>query len=616
MTAGPRIRMLASALLALVASSVTSAGAQQVQLELARGGRTSYVISADASTGETGRFAARELSSYLGRISGAVFRVSSTSGARRVILLSVEPRPSFDDYSIEVRGDTIALTGSTPRAALYASYDLLERLGCRWIAPKLAFYTKTEAEVVPRRRTLVYRGPKIVEEHPTFAARKINVEEGLSHDVASLRAMADWMAKSRFNLISFPINYGGAGRVFWANWRREITPALKLRGIAIEVGGHGYQNFLNARMEGAGLFQAHPDWFGRDSSCAPSRAPEDVFNTSNPDAVSFVSAQAVRYMAGHREVDILEFWPPDGARWSACPDDRAESAPDRHATLLNTISRQLRVARPDALLQTIAYAEAQDPPSRVKLDERIMVDVCPIRQNFDYQIDDPRAPNNAQYATLIRNWRSSFAGHLSLYSYFRRYAWLSLPVIMPHFMQHDMKWYASIPLQGISSYAEPGDWYTYELNHYVFARLAWKPGVDVDSLTSEYVVLRYGRQRNTAAAAYRTMEDVVRRYGSLQYTTPKAPADIAAARQRIDAARRALSGSSPGVKRLRLMMEFASRDLAIQERRVAGDTTAMRPLIEDVVRFVTANGDKGVFVLTQRNDRARIYRHYGLRADG
>jgi hypothetical protein len=63
------------------------------------------------------------------------------------------------------------------------------------------------------------------------------------------------------------------------------------------------------------------------------------------------------------------------------------------------------------------------------------------------------------------------------------------------------------------------------------------------------------------------------------------------------------------------MLDYASRDLAIQEHRTAGDTAAMRPLVAELVEFHTKNADKGVFLLSGRNDRARIFRHYSLQAD-
>lgn len=610
MKAGPRNSMLASALLVVMAGR---AAAAEASLELARGGRTDYVITADASTGETGALAARELSSYLERISGAAFHVSSGGAARKVITLRIERASSPDDYTIAINGDTLALSGATPRAVLFASYDLLTRLGCRFIAPQLSFYSAGEAEHVPRSATLVYRGATRVAEHPVFAMRKLNVEEGLSHDSASLRAIVAWMPKARFNTISVPMDYGGGGRVKWDNWRLSLTQELRQRGIEIEVGGHGYQNFLNASMQDGALFTQHPDWFGRDSTCAPSRAPQNVFNTTNADAVSFVTAEAARYLRERAEIDILELWPPDGARWSACASSSPEGAPDRQARLLNTVSAALRETRPAARIQTIAYSEAKDPPSHVALDARILVDVCPIAQNFAFAIDDPRGPNNAQYATLIRDWRRSFSGHLGLYSYYRRYAWLSLPVILPHYMQHDLQWYASVPMQGISTYAEPGDWYTYELNHWVLAQLAWNPGIDVDAAVAEYLRIRHPQDAKAAGVAYATMEDVVRRFGSIQYATPRTAAEIRSARERIDVARRGIDPRNS--RRLDLMLDYASRDLVIQEHRAAGDTAAMRPLIAQLVDFQTNNADKGVFLLSGRNDRARIFRHYSLAAD-
>ncbi|MDB4888257.1 MAG: hypothetical protein JWL61_112 [Gemmatimonadetes bacterium] len=602
--------MLAFALLVVVARPAVAA---EGSLELARGGRTEYVITTDASTGETGRFAALELSSYLGRISGAAFRISASSGARKVITLRLERASSPDDYTIAVNGDTLALSGSTPRAVLFATYDLLTRLGCRFIAPQLSFYAPGEAEHVPHAETLVYRGATRVAEHPAFAMRKLNVEEGLSHDSASLQAIVAWMPKARFNTISVPMDYGGGGRVKWDNWRVSLTPELRRRGMDVEVGGHGYQNFLNASMQDGAVFAQHPDWFGRDSTCAPSRAPQNVFNTTNAGAVAFVTTEATRYLRERGEIDVLELWPPDGARWSACASTSTEGAPDRQARLLNTVSAALREARPGARVQTIAYDEAKEPPSHVMLDARILVDVCPIGQNFDFAIDDTRGPNNAQYAALIRNWRRSFTGHLGLYSYYRRYAWLSLPVILPHYMQHDLQWYASVPMQGISTYAEPGDWYTYELNHWVFAQLAWNPDIDVDTAVAEYVHIRYPTDAKAAGVAYATLEDVVRRFGSIQYATPKTAAEIRSARERIDAVRKRFDPRYS--QRLDLMLDYASRDLAIQERRAVGDTAAMRPLVAQLVDFHVKYADKGVFLLSGRNDRARIFRHYSLPAE-
>ena len=72
-------------------------------------------------------------------------------------------------------------------------------------------------------------------------------------------------------------------------------------------------------------------------------------------------------------------------------------------------------------------------------------------------------------------WHKVFDGDISIYSYYRKYAWDSLPVIIPHYMQKDLQWYAKVPVQGVSTYAEPeaeqqrwrlrGGWSSYPSTH-------------------------------------------------------------------------------------------------------------------------------------------------------
>src|SRR4029079_19314952 len=121
-----------------------------------------------------------------------------------------------------------------------------------------------------------------------------------------------------------------------------------------------------------------------------------------------------------------------------------------------------------------------EPPETVTFDRSVLVDFGPIAQCFEYQIDDPASNVNAKYAHALKGWRTQFNGDISIYSYYRKYAWNSLPIITPHYMQKDLQFYHSLGVHGVSSYSEPGDWFTYELNHYVLGHLAWNPDVDVD----------------------------------------------------------------------------------------------------------------------------------------
>lgn len=365
---------------------------------LAKNNRAQVIISLPVKPSAVQQFAGAELARYLKQISGAVFSIQSLS-AGRAIVLKRDSKKQPEDYRISVQGKSIILSAGSDRAILYAVYDLLSRLGCRWIAPGFAFYNGT-AEYIPHRLVLSYNNLNPVNRHPAFAYRKLDVEEGRTHTIENLKQMIGWMPKLRFNTLMVPLDYQGSGRVQWDKWRKELTPELKKRGLLIEVGGHGYQNYMNAGMENGSLFKQHPDWFGKDKDCKPSPAEYLVFNTSNRDAMQYFVNGILSYLKQHPEIDIFDFWPPDGAHWADCPEWQSWGSPeDRQARLINLVDSAVKAYRPDLRLEIIAYDKTIFPPRNVTINKRLMVDICPIDQNFETQIYDTIAPANIKYAT-------------------------------------------------------------------------------------------------------------------------------------------------------------------------------------------------------------------------
>src|SRR6185503_17910089 len=100
-------------------------------------------------------------------------------------------------------------------------------------------------------------------------------------------------------------------------------------------------------------------------------------------------------------------------------------------------------------------------------------------------------------------------------------------------MQKDLQWYVKVPVQGVSTYAEPGDWCTYELNHYVLAALAWDPDADVDAIVKKFCEARYGKVAAEARALLTTLEDITRNTGSIPNTSLKSAERIDADRDRL-----------------------------------------------------------------------------------
>src|SRR5207248_6577399 len=150
----------------------------------------------------------------------------------------------------------------------------------RFLAPSFALY-EGSAEIIPPKSHFQLAFDHGVQK-PALKFRKIYVEEGHSHTPENLAQIVEWMPKVGFNTLVVPTNYQGAGRVMWDNFRERVAPECQKRGITIEVGGHGYQNFLNAEMEDGKLFAQHPEWFGQNAASQRMKNKGWVFCTSNP----------------------------------------------------------------------------------------------------------------------------------------------------------------------------------------------------------------------------------------------------------------------------------------------------------------------------------------------
>jgi hypothetical protein len=599
----------------------STTGWRKIRLAANKNALAAIVLAAPSSLAQ--QYAAKELRHYLNKISGAVFNIKAgEQDGKATIALQVDEQLPIEDYTISIRNQDIILAGGSDRALLYAAYDFLKQLGCCWLAPQFSFYNGF-AEYVPYKPVLEYEAGADRYEHPAFTFRKLDVEEGRSHNLANLKQMIEWMPKVRLNTFMVPLNYQGSGKVQWDNWRNELVPELKKRGLLIEVGGHGYQNFLNAGMEDGTLFKNHPDWFGRNKNGEPDPAKNLVFNTSNDEAVDYLVTHLVNYITAHPEIDIFDFWPPDVARWAETPAWKQWGSPaDRQATLVNKVNREIKKINPRLRLEIIAYGQVLEPSQNVSLDSSILVDICPINQSFEQPLFRSDHPNNKAYAKTIEQWRKVFTGAIGLYSYYRKYAWRSLPVILPHYMQQEMKDYAQLPLQGISTYAEPGDWFTYELNHYALAALAWNPNVSIEALLDRYFEYRYGPAKQIAADAYSSLERLVRVYSSIPYSTLKpldeiknAQALLLLQRNKIDAALAARTGSShSGLSRLLLMMDYAIYDMDLLEGMVSGrDEKYVSKKLQQLVQLLGQNSGIGIF-LTSGNTVETLQKHYAARA--
>lgn len=481
----------------------------------------------------------------------------------------------LDSFAIQTLQDVLILTGSTHRGTLYAVYEFLETVGVRFYAPTFDFY-EGNAEYVPTEDSLTTPPLTIVEE-PSLAYRRKDLAEARSHTGQTIRAMIDWMAKTRHNVLATPANFTnlGSGVVTWDSWREAVIPDLEKRDIILETGGHGFDAFLPPNE----YEPSHPEWFVDGYN---------VFDITNEKAVQTYIDNTVDYLEAHPEIDVFDAWPPDGADWPPRISEEFGSVANGYAYLINELTRAVRERLPDRKLdiESIAYwSHLETPESEYMYDDTIL-DFALFDRSYAEPIFDSDSGSNREYVESLHEWREAFDGTLSVYEYYRKYSWHSLPIVLSDLIGREIPFYDSIGVDGLWIYSEPADWIPYELTHLLVGKLLWNTDLETESYVETYVQERYG----PAADEMEEYLDRVERAGRTLFTewdgnyddrevVSEALTEFQQARERLSDARDTVTDESTAaflLDRLETNAEFAIEDTKISHHRLLEHEDAAR----------------------------------------
>lgn len=490
-------------------------------MQITANGKSLVSIRLPRDCDEVEQFAAAELARYMGMMSKAHFSVvpeimpenisnratihiGRTETAREITSTASQLRA--DGYVIRNSGDNLFIVGSNPRGTLFGVYCLLEEFGCRFLAPNFEFYPDGYAEIIPRIATLAVGNVDIIEE-PAFAVRRKDVSSGWTHDDDGCKAIIDWMAKNRMNTFSFAFNQNGYGQLCWADHSVTLAPELKKRGMELAVGQHGYESWLPAHKYAS----EHPEWFAlkagkRRSDCHASLCDSSV------DALDKITNQILCYLAEHPEIDILELWPPDDSEcWCECEQCKSLGIiiSDRHIRVVNHVAKAVERKFPGKIVEFPAYQDYTVIPKLEVPHGNTRVAFCSYGQSFRVPIFDESDAINRTYWQQLLNWREKYPNlPVYIYAYYRMYPLKSLPVLLPELIAAEMVGYRKISAVGIGCYSEPGDWRTYEIMHWLVARLSWNPNEDIETVFSIYLTARYGNSASVVRDAVRRGEQL------------------------------------------------------------------------------------------------------------
>jgi len=450
----------------------------------------------------TARLAAEELQTYLRRISDRSLPIIEVApGGESPCIETLYEEGKSDGFVRQVSADRIRLIGRSPRGLLCAVYDLLEELGCRW------YYPGEQGERAPRQ-SVVGLPPGVKDEEPFLRSRGLIL--GHEQYLKEASAWIDWAGKNRLNYVFFhpfpPRSWGGRYEKAWHRIRREITPQLGRRGMAIEYGGHLLTDLLPRRTF---LWQREAFRFdGRRRTADHNLCPSSLA------AMRLIRQRARKFFLAHPEIDVFHLWPDDiaGGGWCSCPSCEHLSASDQALMVTNEIADVLSEVNPRALISFLAYHDTSVAPAAIKPRPNVALLYAPRERCYAHALDDTECALNRKYMSDLRSqaawFRDSGWPELHVFEYYLDgILFKSMAPPLANLLPADLRAYRDSGCHHVGAIITADrPWITPPLNGFLFAKLAWNPDQDVDNLVRDYASGYYGGPADVLATYQQELE--------------------------------------------------------------------------------------------------------------
>jgi hypothetical protein len=448
-----------------------------------------------AGPSPTARLAAVELQRYLARIGGPELPIVAAASGPRIAL---RHGPSGDGFARVPDEAGLTLRGEGPRGLLYAVYDLLEALGCRWPAPG--------SEHVPQlgRVRLPAGG---LADRPAIPRRSLVV--GHDHFLMEAEAWISWAARNRLNtlFIHTTIHEPALGACRLATWRRRrraLLPLIRERGMELELGGHHLRDMLPRR-----LFRLAPELFRHDGE---RRAPDYNLCVSSPQALERVRRTAAAFFAAYPEAGVYHLWPDDlrAGGWCRCPRCAALSPADQALIATNALAEALPPQR-GCRVAYLAYHDTEDAPLAVSPHPAVVPLFAPRLRSYAEGID---GASNAGVAARLGRCAARFArpgeggAAPAIFEYYLDgILFKSSPPPLAATIAADLRAYGAAGAEGVHALLTGDRPFAHAPpNAYLFARLAWAPAREPAAVLAEYAAARAPRAAFALVSAYQALE--------------------------------------------------------------------------------------------------------------
>lgn len=417
-------------------------------------GRPVAVVCVVGNESSAAQFAAKEIAKYVEAMTGAKLKVvvGRTVGGARIEIDDAVKGLEREEFRIETKSGVLSLSGGSPRAALYAAYELLEHFGCGFWSPF--------NETVPSAKSLSVESAWKVRSKPAIPWRQVHSQYGYK---------IPWKPKLRIN-----------GRM-WT----DATPA-NLGGSDSMAMGQSLAGLNHGDAEKR-LFADHPDWFAwREKEKARTMRQ---MCTSNDEVVDAIVAKIrSRYKANPSNISYESVSLRDNDKICQC--DKCRRLVKKHDSTAapifdcaNRVAKAIAKDLPNVRIVVLAYWISQTPPKGMTLEPNVVVCWARLR---NFAVPPSKVPG---HDAKLNKWRELAKGNVVIWDYnvqFRGYL-LPAPIIDmmgPGFREYAEKGIKGVMVQMAGFGAALMDFA--ELRTWLCAKLMWNPAQDEHKLMRDW----------------------------------------------------------------------------------------------------------------------------------
>ncbi len=441
------------------------------------------------SPDETSRLAAKELAEILEKMTGKKFPVADKAPGKASVFVLNHGTSAADGFVWKAAAGKVELRGDNARGLLYAVYDFLEGLGCRWVAPGKS------GERIPRDASFNSAASSGVQK-PSVAGRCLIIGHA-----AFLMDGADWIVwagRNRLNTVFIhatpeKLATGAVPAKLWLRMRDGLLPLLRERGMIIEYGGHFMSSLLPRN-----LFKKYPEAFRYADG---KRVNDHNFCPSSEKALSIVKENAGKFFADHTYVDIFHIWPDDilGGGWCSC--DRCKNfTPSEQALIaVNAAADELHRINPKTQVSFLSYHDTEKVPGKVKPRKNICMLWAPRKRCYAHGTDDTACRVNVpHYSGGFRDqtayFRKSGTAPARIFEYYLdEILFKSVLPPLSRVMRSDISFYNTSGAHTVQALLT-GDrpFIAPKLNTWLFPRLCWNTEADTGALLTDFCANTFG----------------------------------------------------------------------------------------------------------------------------